>query len=192
MLRAEIAALTAARDELYVAPSREWIEHRLNNLATLLESGEESAALALRRYFEPITLSPEVPEVGRPYFEAKCGVKVLPIVEEGRRKSNEGATTSEWWTGYLTIKGVTPDIGRTSYTLGLPNDEVKESYSHLIKSRGPSPRDQEERRLPVYCNARFLIIIVLIARAIPANHAPSTSTVLATTSQLKKGGRENM
>jgi hypothetical protein len=33
--------------------------------------------------------------------EAKCRVKVLPIIEQGRRTSNEGATTQEWWTwGY--------------------------------------------------------------------------------------------
>lgn len=37
-------------------------------------------------------------------------------------------------TGYLTIKGVTQGVRRTSYTLGWPNDEVKDSfYESLLR-----------------------------------------------------------
>jgi site-specific DNA recombinase len=96
-LRSELSKLREAEANLYTAPPREWIVYKVDELGKTLETKTEAAALAIRRYFGPITLMPKVPEVGRPYFEAKCRVKVLPIMEQGRRTSNEGATTQEWW-----------------------------------------------------------------------------------------------
>ena len=105
-LTAEISKLQAMVDEMYVAPPREWIACKLKELDALLASRVEAAALAIRRYFGPITLTPKTPEVGKEYFEAKCRVKVLPMTAEKRKETSEhdavapsdkSATTLEWW-----------------------------------------------------------------------------------------------
>jgi hypothetical protein len=63
---------------------------------------------------------PKVPKVGRPDFEAKCRVKVLPIVEQGRRTSNEGATTHEWWTRHTPIRTTTHLLEEADQADGCP------------------------------------------------------------------------
>jgi hypothetical protein len=53
------------------------------------ESGfqEQQSALALRRLTGAITLSPQKPEVGRPYYMARCKFDALDLLVEGGSNS---------------------------------------------------------------------------------------------------------
>lgn len=103
----DLTRLRTLAEDIYVAPPREWIAQRLGNLNRLLISRVEAAALAIRRYFGPITLTPKRPEVGRDYFEVSCRMKVLAIPDHVKEEAtiygagfvppDGGATTLEWW-----------------------------------------------------------------------------------------------
>ncbi len=56
-------------------------------------------ALALRRLTGAITLSPQKPEVGRPYYMARCKFDALDLlVEDG------GSNLLHWWTRLRPIR----------------------------------------------------------------------------------------
>jgi hypothetical protein len=50
----------------------------------------EQSALALRRLTGPVTLTPEKPEVGRPYFMVGCKLDSLSLLAE------EGSNLLQW------------------------------------------------------------------------------------------------
>ena len=69
-LSADIQSMEAAKDHAFTPPPRAWITARIGKLNHLLATRTEKSALALRRLTGAITLSPQKPEVGRPYYMA--------------------------------------------------------------------------------------------------------------------------
>ena len=56
----------------------------MRQLNDLLSARTEESALALRRLTGPVTLTPEKPDVGRPYFRVNCKFDSLNLcVAEG-------------------------------------------------------------------------------------------------------------
>jgi DNA invertase Pin-like site-specific DNA recombinase len=85
-LSADIQSMEAAKDHAFTPPPRAWIHDRIGKLNHLLATRTEKSALALRRLTGAITLSPQKPEVGRPYYMARCKFDVLNLlVEDGGR-----------------------------------------------------------------------------------------------------------
>jgi hypothetical protein len=76
--------MEAAKDHAFTPPPRAWITDRIGKLNYLLATRAEKSALALRRLTGSITLSPQKPEVGRPYHMARCKFDALNLlVEDG-------------------------------------------------------------------------------------------------------------
>jgi site-specific DNA recombinase len=71
-LSADIQSMEAAKDHAFTPPPRAWITARIGKLNHLLATRTEKSALALRRLTGAITLSPQKPEVGKPYYQARC------------------------------------------------------------------------------------------------------------------------
>lgn len=103
-LHADVASLEATKADVFEPPPREWIVERLKRLDALLEAQTEASALAVRRLTGPITLTPETPEVGRPYYRAACKFETLNLLQplgdagdSGREGPDRGSNLSQWW-----------------------------------------------------------------------------------------------
>ncbi len=92
-LRADVASLESSKDDLFTPPPRAWIESQITELNQLLAQRTEASALALRRLTGSITLTPESPEVGRPYFRARCRFNALNLL----RVAEGGSNSLHWW-----------------------------------------------------------------------------------------------
>lgn len=79
-LRAEVESMSSAKQEAFTPPPRAWIADRIRRLNDLLAQRTEQSALALRRLTGPVTLTPERPEVGKPYFRVSCKVDSLNLL----------------------------------------------------------------------------------------------------------------
>jgi site-specific DNA recombinase len=91
-LSADVQSMEAAKDHAFTPPPRAWIHDRIGKLNHLLATRTEKSALALRRLTGAITLSPQKPEVGRPYYRASCKFDALNLlVEDG------GSNLLHWW-----------------------------------------------------------------------------------------------
>jgi hypothetical protein len=110
-LTADVASMAMASETAFTPPPRAWIAERLKNLNALLANRTEKSALALRRLTGPVTLTPEKPEVGRPYFRIRCNVDSLNLLvaEEGSLRlsappASQGRGPS--WTPSSTLDSV--------------------------------------------------------------------------------------
>lgn len=95
-LSADVAAMEGAKDHAFTPPPRAWIADRLRKLNELLATRTDKAALALRDLTGPVTLTPQVPEVGKPYFMAACrfnALNLLTVAEGG-----DGSNRLHWWS----------------------------------------------------------------------------------------------
>ncbi|HEX2879850.1 MAG TPA: hypothetical protein VHO25_09995, partial [Polyangiaceae bacterium] len=93
-LTADVASMEAAKDHAFTPPPKAWIVDRIAKLHEVLAKRTEQSALALRRLTGPVTLTPQTPEVGRPYFRASCKFDSLNLlVAEG-----EGSNLLHWWS----------------------------------------------------------------------------------------------
>ena len=61
-------------------------------LHELLAQRTEQSALALRRLTGPVTLTPEEPDVGRPYFRVRCSFESLNLLV-----AEDGSNLLQWW-----------------------------------------------------------------------------------------------
>lgn len=91
-LKADVASMESAKDHAFTPPPKAWIQDRVQKLNELLATRTEASALALRRLTGPITLTPEKPEVGKPYFRVRCKFESLNLIED------EGSNLSHWWS----------------------------------------------------------------------------------------------
>jgi DNA invertase Pin-like site-specific DNA recombinase len=64
----DVKAMEECQKEIYQAPPREWVAHRLENIQSILEKETEESALVLRRLLGPIFLHPTQPDIGRLYY----------------------------------------------------------------------------------------------------------------------------
>ncbi len=92
-LKADVASMESAKDNVFTPPPRAWIENRIQNLNELLARRTEASALALRRLTGPVILSPEKPEVGKPYFRVRCKFETLNLLI-----ADGGSNSSHWWS----------------------------------------------------------------------------------------------
>ncbi len=80
-LRAEVEGLASSGLSVFAAPPQAWISERLTTLQSVLEQRTGPAALILRRILGPVVLEPVQPEVGRPYYRARCSLDALALIE---------------------------------------------------------------------------------------------------------------
>ena len=92
-LKTDVESMTHATAEAFTPPPRAWIADRLKNLNELLAKRTEKSALALRRLTGPVTLTPEKPEVGRPYYRVRCNFDSLNLLV-----AEEGSNSFHWWS----------------------------------------------------------------------------------------------
>ena len=92
-LQTDVASMESAQDHAFTPPPRAWIADRTRNLNQLLVQRTEASALALRRLTGPVTLTPEKPEVGRPYFRVRCKFDSLNLLEV----ADGGSNLLQWW-----------------------------------------------------------------------------------------------
>ena len=85
--------MVAAQDHAFTPPPEAWIANRVRELNQLLVQRTEASALALRRLTGPVTLTPEKPEVGRPYFRVRCKFDSLNLL----RVADGGSNLLQWW-----------------------------------------------------------------------------------------------
>jgi hypothetical protein len=64
----DVKAMEECQKEIYQAPPREWVAHRLENIQSILQKETEDSALVLRRLLGPIFLHPTQPDIGRLYY----------------------------------------------------------------------------------------------------------------------------
>ena len=88
----DVNAMAAAKDHVFTPPPRAWITERIAKLNELLAKRTEASALALRRLTGPVTLTPQRPEVGRPYFQAACKMDSLNLLV-----ADSGSNSLQWW-----------------------------------------------------------------------------------------------
>lgn len=93
-LTADIASMQTASEHVFIPPPKAWIADRIRKLNDLLGERTESSALALRRLTGPVTLTPEKPEVGRPYFRVRCKFESLNLLQVAEGGSN----SLHWWS----------------------------------------------------------------------------------------------
>ena len=87
-LKSDVASMAMASEHAFTPPPRAWIAERLKNLNELLAARTEKSALALRRLTGSVTLTPERPEVGRPFFRVNCKVDSLNLLQVAEGGSN--------------------------------------------------------------------------------------------------------
>ncbi|MBK8998852.1 MAG: recombinase family protein [Myxococcales bacterium] len=93
-LTADIASMQTASEHVFTPPPKAWIADRIRKLNDLLGERTEGSALALRRLTGPVTLTPENPEVGRPYFRVRCKFESLNLLEV----AEVGSNSLHWWS----------------------------------------------------------------------------------------------
>lgn len=91
-LTADVASMESAKGHAFAPPPRAWIAGRIAKLHELLAQRTEQSALALRRLTGPVTLTPERPDVGRPYFRVRCSFESLNLLV-----AEDGSNLLQWW-----------------------------------------------------------------------------------------------
>ena len=101
-LKADLTSLQQAKDSLFEPPPKEWVGHRLTDVKTVLEKRTEKSALLLRDYLGSVTLHPEKPDIGKPYYRATSKVSTVPLLDTADRGSN----SLQWWRWGESNSGV--------------------------------------------------------------------------------------
>ena len=91
-LTADVTSMESAKEHVFTPPPKAWIADRVRKLNDLLVQRTEQSALALRRLTGPVTLTPEKPEVGRPYFRVRCKFDSLNLLV-----AEDGSNSLRWW-----------------------------------------------------------------------------------------------
>lgn len=92
VLSADVASMEAAKEHAFTPPPKAWIADRLTKLNDVLAKRTEQSALSVRRLTGQITLTPEKPEVGKPYYRANCKLQTFALLED------EGSNSLHWWS----------------------------------------------------------------------------------------------
>jgi hypothetical protein len=98
-LQRDVASLEVARAETFEPPPRGWIADRVGDLQRVLEQRTEKSGLILRRLLGDVTLTPNWPEVGRPYLQARSSFEALNLIEdrELNLEPDRGSNLLQWW-----------------------------------------------------------------------------------------------
>jgi hypothetical protein len=80
-LTADIVSMELANQHVFTPPPHDLLSHRT-----------EKSALALRRLTGPVTLTPQPPDVGRPYFRVACKFDSLNLLV-----ADGGSNLLRWW-----------------------------------------------------------------------------------------------
>ncbi len=96
-LSADVASMESAKDHAFTLPPRAWIANRVAKLNELLATRTEASALALRRLTGPVTLAPERPQVGRPYFISFHFRVTSRFSSLNLLVADGGSNVLQWW-----------------------------------------------------------------------------------------------
>ena len=92
-LKVDLESLNRAKDTFFEAPPEEWIGKRISEVKDVLEKKTEKSALLLRQYLGAVTLTPKIPEVGKPYYEAQSKINTTALLAN----SDRGSNSLQWW-----------------------------------------------------------------------------------------------
>ena len=97
--RVDLDGLRRSRNEVFLAPPREWLAERMMTIQTVLERRTQRSALLLRKLLGPIRMEPVTPDIGRPYYRALSDLDVLAIVENDPDSTDPepGSNSLQWW-----------------------------------------------------------------------------------------------
>ncbi|RIL12313.1 MAG: hypothetical protein DCC75_00685 [Proteobacteria bacterium] len=93
-LTVDLQSLQKAKSSLFEPPPEEWVAHKLGDVKSILEKRTEKSALLLRNYLGTIVLSPQVPDIGKPYYRAISKVNTVPLLDN----ADTGSNSLRWWT----------------------------------------------------------------------------------------------
>ena len=97
-LKVEIGSLEQTKNDAFEPPPVEWIDHRIKQIQDVLESKTEKSALLLRKLFGKITLTPMIPDIGKPYYQVKSKFKSFALLENKPvLKQEKGSNWCHWW-----------------------------------------------------------------------------------------------
>ncbi len=98
-LQSELEGLRQIQKRMFQAPPIEWITVRISQLSDLLEQNTTQSALTLREVLGPITLEPDYPDIGKPYYVAHSSLDALAIMNLPSKQDNwdKGSTVLRWW-----------------------------------------------------------------------------------------------
>ena len=102
-LKIEIGSLEMTKHDAFEPPPVEWIDHRIKQIQNVLESKTEKSALVLRKLFGKITLTPTIPDIGKPYYQAISKFKSFTLLKS-KTNSQEGSNLCQWWTLRLNMQ----------------------------------------------------------------------------------------
>ena len=98
-LKMEISSLEQTKNDAFEPPPVKWIDHRIKQVQDILESKTEKSALLLRKLFGKITLTPRLPDIGKPYYHAKSQFKSFALLEnKNNLKQEKGSNWFHWWS----------------------------------------------------------------------------------------------
>ena len=95
-LTEDLKSLEQTKDEAFTPPPVEWIGHKIGEVQKVLEQKTEKSALLLRKLVGKITLTPTIPDIGKPYYQAKSKLKTFALLEK-RSDSDKGSNWCQWW-----------------------------------------------------------------------------------------------
>ena len=130
-LRTDVASMEAAQDHAFTPPPEAWIADRVRELNQLLVQRTEASALALRRLTGPVTLTPEKPEVGRPYFRVRCKFDSLNLL----RVADGGSNLLQWWRRRESNPGSILSRCAVFMLVERKSRRFVHGWTHLVPSR---------------------------------------------------------
>ncbi len=93
VLQAELESLEGVKQRAFRPPPEEWIASKLESVKGVLEQKTEKSALLLRDYMGELTLTPQVPDIGKPYYKATGKLKTFSLL----RDAEKGSNSLHWW-----------------------------------------------------------------------------------------------
>jgi site-specific DNA recombinase len=84
----ELKAIAECQKELFQAPPKEWVAHRIENIQSILETETEDSALVLRRLLGPIVLHPTTPDIGKPFYKISTNFNTIAIYPAAHPSTN--------------------------------------------------------------------------------------------------------
>ena len=162
-LTEELNALEQTKDEAFEPPPKEWIGHKISEVQKVLEEKTEKSALLLRKLTGKVTLTPTVPDIGKPYYHARSKLKTFALL----KGSDKGSNWCGWWSKYPILRNFVFQL--TPETRGV--------FLEILDAYRPLKAPSSSRKI----NPKLRQIIKSVENIIPAlenGHYPLTKTVL--------------
>ena len=98
-LKVEVESLEQTKNDAFEPPPMEWLTHKIDDVQNILEQKTEKSALLLRKLVGKVTLTPTVPDIGKPYYHARSKLKTFALLKDSGRGSN----WCGWWRWWESL-----------------------------------------------------------------------------------------